>query len=206
MLVVVLTGGIGAGKSAAAAYFERRGALVVDADEVARGLMAPGSSLLSRVASEFGPQVVDHDGALNRAELARTCFGDPQSARRLDAIVHPAVVAEVLALLGRLDASPERPAVVAIEVPLLVEAPSLAEKADIVIAFEAAESVRADRAVARGMESDDVLRRIAVQSTDSDRAKLADVVISNDGTEAELYEELDRLWSETALRDCGPRG
>jgi len=196
MRVVVLTGGIGSGKSSAATYLGQRGAFVVDLDDVARTVMAPGSTVLATVAREFGPEVVGPDGALDRAVLAHACFASPEAAARLDAIVHPVVTQETVALLGELESRAMPPRLVVLEVPLLAEAPAFVDVADVVVALEAPEAVRVQRVVARGMERGDATRRAAAQASDEARAALADVVISNDGTYEELIAALARLWSE----------
>ena len=202
MRVVVLTGGIGSGKSAAAEYLGQRGAFVVDLDDVARSVMAPGSEVLATVAREFGPEVVGADGALDRAVLAQACFASPDATARLDAIVHPVVTQETVALLRSLATRPTPPRVVVLEVPLLAEAPAFADLADVVVALEAPEATRVDRVVARGMERGDATRRVAAQASDEERAALADVVIPNSGTYEELIAAVASLWSER-LSDGG---
>lgn len=166
--------------------------------------MAPGSALLDSVAQEFGPRVVGADGALDRVALAQACFTSPEAAARLDAIVHPVVTRETAALLARLEARPQPPLVVVLEVPLLAEAPAFAEFADVVVALEAPEGDRIERVVSRGMDRGDAVRRMAAQASDGQRAALADIVISNGGTLDELAEALGRLW-DGRLSDGGVR-
>lgn len=196
MHIIVVTGGLGAGKSTAAEYFRGRGAAVLCLDSVAHSLMAPGTDLLGRVVEAFGAEVLTADGSLDRPALARKAFAAPDSAERLNAIVHPAVAAEVGPALQDLRLLPEPPQVVVIEVPLLVEAPVFAELADQVLAIEAPEETRLERAVARGMNADEARRRIDAQATDVQRAGLADAVVSNDGSADEFQAALDRFWSE----------
>jgi dephospho-CoA kinase len=205
MVVVVLTGGIGSGKSEAAEYFRGRGALVLDLDDVATRLMSPGSPVLAAVAAEFGAQVLASDGSLDRSALACACFATPHAAQRLNAIVHPEVAREVETVLEQLRTQQSPPEVAVIEVPLLAEAPHFAALGDLVVAITAPEAVRAQRAVARGMERSDVLRRISVQAPDSARGLLADLVIENRGTLSEYHEALDLLW-EKRLTGRGSRG
>jgi dephospho-CoA kinase len=195
MRTVVLTGGIGSGKSFASEYMGERGARVIDLDQVASCALAPGSRVLGAVAAQFGPSVLRPDGSLDRAELARLCFVDAETASRLDAIVHPEVERAAVLLLGDLRLSESPPEVVVLEVPLLAEAPQFAALGDIVVAVTAPESVRVERAVARGgMERSDIARRARVQAPDAARAALADVVIDNDGTMDEYREALGRFW------------
>jgi dephospho-CoA kinase len=196
MVVVVLTGGIGSGKSAAAEYFLGRGASVIDLDEVAARAMVRGSAVLGSVVAEFGDDVLESDGSLDRTALARACFDDEAATRRLDAIVHPVVAAETALMLSELRQLAEPPGVVVIEVPLLAEAPEFAEGGDLVVAISAAEDLRVERATARGMSRPDVMRRVRVQAPDSAREALADVVIRNDGTVDELIHALDLLWEQ----------
>ncbi len=196
MVVIVLTGGIGSGKSVASEYFGGRGASIVDLDEVAHEVMTPGSTVLTSVATAFGEQVLRPDGSLHRARLAQACFADRASARRLDEIVHPAVAHAATELLRDLSQRPTPPGVVVVEVPLLVEAPSFARMADVVLAISAPEPLRIERAVSRGLDRADVVRRVRVQAPDSARSALADVVIENDGTLDEFREALRRFWDE----------
>ncbi|MEI7813699.1 MAG: dephospho-CoA kinase [Coriobacteriia bacterium] len=196
MVVIVLTGGIGSGKSVAAEYFSGRGAFAIDLDDVASRLMGPGSVLLAAVAAEFGPHILYPDGSLDRAALARASFGDADAARRLDEIVHPPVAREAVTILDELRGLPVVPDVVVLEVPLLAEAPGLAELGDLVLAITAPEAMRVERAVARGMERADVLGRVLVQAPDSARVALADVVIENDGSLVRYTESLGRFWDE----------
>ena len=201
MVVVVLTGGIGSGKSAAAEYFLGRGAVVVDLDDVATRTLAPGGDVLESVVAHFGEDVLRPDGSLDRRALAGRCFADAEATRRLDEIVHPVVARDVRSLCAELARQADPPRVVIVEVPLLAEAPELAQLGDVVVAIEAPEDVRIERAVARGMDRADVLRRVRVQAPDTARAALADVVIANEGTPEEFVDTLDRLWDE--IQDAG---
>jgi dephospho-CoA kinase len=194
MRAIVITGGIGSGKSTAAEYFRSRGAVTVDLDEVAAGLLTPGTALLGRVEAEFGADVVLADGRLDRAALARAAFVSADATARLDAIVHPAVAREVAEMLARLRREPEPPAVVVLEVPLLAEAPTLAALGDVVLAIVAPEGVRIARTVARGMAEDEAQRRLSRQATDAERAALANAVIVNDRSIEEFRSALETFW------------
>ena len=196
MRVVVITGGIGAGKSTAAEFFRAHGAVVVDADSVAAHVLEKGSPVLGRVAEEFGPDVLLADGSLDRPALARDAFASREAAARLNAIVHPAVAREIGPAIADLRLLPDPPAVVVIEVPLLAEAPVFAELADDVIAIVAPQDKRVARAVASGLAEPDVRRRLAVQASDAQRAELADVVIVNDADKERFLGELRRVWEE----------
>lgn len=192
MFVLVITGGLGAGKSSAAEYCRARGAVVLDLDEVAARLLAAGSPLVQRVAEEFGQDLVLADGSLDRDALAARAFSDARTAARLNAIVHPAVAREVGPALHDIRLMQEPPAVVVMEVPLLAEAPVFAEMADRVLAITAPEHVRLARVVARGMDPDDAARRIRAQASDEARASMADDVIVNDGDEQQFFDALSR--------------
>ena len=196
MRVIVLTGGLGSGKSTASEFFRARGAVVLDLDEVASHLLEPGSAELARVADEFGPDVLLADGRLDRAALARAAFASREATARLNAIVHPAVAREIGPAMADLRLLPQPPSVVVIEVPLLVEAPVYAEIADIVIALVAPEYLRVERAMADGMAESDARARIGVQASDAQRAALADVIIVNDRSKEMLLGELERFWDE----------
>lgn len=195
MRILVVTGGLGAGKSTAAKYFTSRGATALDLDDVAARLMGPGSPLLDRIAEEFGAdEVLLADGRLDRPALARLAFASAEATRRLNSIVHPAVAGEVGPALHELDMLPIKPEVVVLEVPLLVEAPVFREIADEVLAIVAPQELRLARAVARGMGERDASRRLRVQATDAQRAEMADDVIINSGTEAEFLDSLRDYW------------
>jgi dephospho-CoA kinase len=197
MRVIVLTGGLGSGKSTAAARFRVKGAVVVDLDDVGAKLLSPGSALLARVASEFGAdEVLLADGSLDRSALARRAFASPEAARRLDALVHPAIARDVGVAIEQLRLMPEPPFAVVLEVPLLVEAPVFGEVADVVLAIVAPETLRLDRAVAAGMTPEDAQRRLRAQATDAQRAELADATVVNDGSLERFFAALDAFWEE----------
>jgi dephospho-CoA kinase len=190
-LRVGLTGGIGSGKSTVARLLADRGAVVIDADEIARRVTAPGTPGHDAVVGEFGPSVTDAQGGLDRAALARLVFADPAARSRLEAIVHPLVRAE----RERAVAAAPSGAVVVEDVPLLAEA-GLAGEYDVVVVVEAPAGVRVDRLVARGMDAEDARARVAAQASDAVRRAVADVVIDNAGDAAMLAEQVDRLWAK----------
>jgi len=195
MLVIVLTGGLGAGKSTAAEFFRSRGAVTFDLDRIAEHVLSPGSAVLERVAAEFGDdEVLLADGRLDRPALARKAFASADATARLNGIVHPAVAAEVGPALTSLRLLAEPPVAVVLEVPLLVEAPVFAELADCVLAVVAPESVRIARAVERGMDEAEARRRIRLQATDAERARIAGAVIVNDGDRERFTRDLASFW------------
>lgn len=194
MRVIVLTGGIGSGKSTAAEYFRERGAVTIDLDDIAAQVMAPHSPTLASVAREFGADVLLEDGSLDRKLLAKRAFADEAATRRLNAIVHPAVAREVGPAIANLRLLPQPPQVVVLEVPLAVEAPVFAELADVVLALEAPESTRLSRAVSAGFAEDDAGRRMARQASDAERAEIADCVVVNDASLADFRGQLASFW------------
>jgi len=192
VLLVGLTGGIGAGKTMVAARLAALGAVLIDADVLAREVVAPGTPGLDEVVATFGAQVLTADRALDRAALGRAVFGDEPARRRLEAIIHPRVRART----AELAAAAPPDAVVVNDVPLLVEA-GLAPSYHLVIVVRAGEATRVWRLVrGRGMTTEEAYARIGAQSSDAQRAAVADVVLDNDGTPEDLHRLVDALWTE----------
>lgn len=205
MRTIIITGGLGSGKSTAAERFAAKGAVVVSADELAHEVLAPGSMTLAEVREAFGDVVIAADGSLDRAALAALAFASDEATARLNAIVHPAVYLATLALLRDMGHLRSQPPAVILDVPLLDEAPQLTELADLVVAIQAPEDVRLARAVVRGMDPEDARARIARQATDARRAALADVVVDNTGTMADFERVLDGFWSRYVEAPAGAR-
>ena len=196
MTRIGLTGGIGAGKSTVARELERLGALVVDADAIAREVVAPGTPGLAAVVAEFGDSVLTPDGSLDRPALGRIVFADPAARARLEAITHPLIRAES----ARRAAAAPPGAVVVHDVPLIVER-GLAAQYDLVVVVGADEDVRLERLVRdRGMTREDALARIRAQATDAERRAVADVWLDNSGTQEELLAQVRHLWRERLAR------
>ncbi len=196
MHVLAVTGGIGSGKSTAARYLAERGAVALDLDDIAHKLVAPGMPVLEKVAEAFGPDVIAPDGSLDAAALAERAFSSAEEARRLNAVVHPAVFAAVTGALDMLAAQPDPPPLVVLDVPLLAESPAFLELVDAVLAISATEDTRVARAVAAGMAEDDVRRRMRYQADDAERRAIADYVIENDGTLPEFLSALEAFWED----------
>ena len=191
MLRIGLTGGIGSGKSTVSALLAERGAVGIDADRIAREVVAPGTPGLAAVVEAFGADLLTADGSLDRPALAAIVFGNPEARKRLDGIVHPLVRARA----GELAAAAPEDAVVVHDVPLLVET-GQAGSYDLVLVVEADPDTRVSRLVRRGLGADDARARMAAQATDEQRRAVADVVLDNSGTEAELAAQVDRFWTE----------
>ncbi|HVW31056.1 MAG TPA: dephospho-CoA kinase [Acidimicrobiia bacterium] len=189
MVRVGLSGGIGSGKSTVARALARRGAVVIDADAISREVVEPGTPGLAAVVARFGDGVLDGEGRLDRPKLAAIVFDDAAARADLNAIVHPLVAAESARRMAEAPAD----AVVVLDVPLLVEAARSGY--DLVVIVEAPEALRLERLVGRGMARDDAGKRMAAQASDADRRKVADVVLDNSGSEADLEGQLDALWT-----------
>lgn len=195
MLKVGLTGGIGAGKSEVSRLLASYGAVVVDADKIAREVVEPGSPGLTAVVAEFGTEILTPDGALDRPRLGSIVFADPARLQALNAIVHP--------LVGRRSAELEGAAgpddIVIHDVPLLTEN-ALAELYDLVVVVDASPATQLDRLVRlRGMDEGEARSRMAAQATREQRLAVADVVLDNDGPLEALEPQVKRVWQQ--LRD-----
>jgi dephospho-CoA kinase len=194
--VLGITGGIGSGKTTAADLYEALGAVVIRLDDLAKRLTAADGPLSDAVVAEFGQGVAAADGGVDAAKLADAAFASPESAARLDRIVHPGVYAAVAGALDALLELPEAPPVVVIDIPLLAESPMFFDLLDAVLAISASEDARLQRLVERGMGEEDARRRMQLQASDSERREIADYVIENDGNKVEFESELVRLWDE----------
>jgi dephospho-CoA kinase len=194
MLVVGLTGGIGSGKSTVASLLARRGAVVVDADALARDAVAPGTPGLSEVVARFGAAVVGARGELDRGALAAVVFADAAALADLNAIVHPWVRAAIAERLAGLDGG-AFDGVVVLEIPLLVES-GRSYGASKVIVVDCPEDVALRRLVEeRGMDEGDARRRMAAQVSRADRLAAADVVVDNSGSLADLERQVGEVWA-----------
>ena len=197
MVLVGLTGGIGAGKSTVAAMLAERGAVVIDADDLARRAVARGTDGFDRVVEVFGPEILHPEGDLDRGRLASIVFADAERRIALEAIVHP----EVARLLAEaLEPHQGTDRIVIYTTPLLAEG-GMAEAFDVVVVVVADVDRRVERLLHdRGMAADDVRARVAAQLSDEDRARIADILIDNDGERARLEPQVDRLWAELVKR------
>ncbi len=196
---LALTGGIAAGKSTIARRLVELGAVVVDADALAREAVEPGSEGLARIAEVFGAQVIGADGALDRAALGAIVFADPVRRRELEGITHPAVrrlAAERMAAAEAADPD----AVVVYDVPLLAES-GPDHGFELVVVAHAPAATRIARMVGlRGMDRAEAERRVASQASDDERLAIADVVIDAGGTLDATLEQVDRLWERVRGR------
>lgn len=195
MILVGLTGGIGSGKSTVSSMLAARGAEIVDADVITKDVQQPGSPIVEAIAKRFGDEVLDAQRALRRAKLAEMVFTDADALADLNAIVHPAVGAEIN---RRVDEMASTDKVVVLDIPLLTENPRGKLQGKIVV--DVPIEVQVDRLVRfRGFTEADARARIARQSSREDRLRDADFVIENSGTVEELEPQIDELWKWLTL-------
>ncbi|WP_193790017.1 dephospho-CoA kinase [Streptomonospora alba] len=196
MLRVGLTGGIGSGKSAVARRLEGHGALIVDADQISREVVEPGTSGLEEIAAEFGDDVLTEEGRLDRPRLGEIVFSDTAKLAKLNAIVHPRVGARTEELMKGASAD----AVVVYDVPLLVEN-DLGGLYDVVVVVDVPEEEQVARVVHnRGMDADQVRARINAQAARDRRRAAADIVVDNSGTPEDLDARVAEVWEYLRTR------
>ena len=203
MLRVGLTGGIGSGKSAVSALLAEHGAVIIDSDVLAREVVAAGSSSLAEIVSAFGPEMITSSGQLDRDAMARRVFGDDEARKRLEAIVHPRIRARA----ADIESAAADDSVVVHDVPLLVET-GQAGSFDVVLVVDASPEVQLRRLVSdRSMTEDQARARMAAQAGREQRLAAADLVLSNDGSMAQLRAAVDQVWEDLFSRvrqDTGP--
>ena len=189
---IALTGGIGSGKSTVSRLLAEKGAIIVDADAIAREIVEPGEPALEEIRVAFGPEVIDADGLLRRSKLAEIVFDDPDALARLNAITHPRIAARSAELLEAAPAD----AVVVYDMPLLVEqGPQALSGWDAIVVVDAPDEVRLSRLIARGVDRDDAQRRMAAQVSRDVRLAAADHVIDNSGDLMSLERSVNALWT-----------
>ena len=197
MLLVGLTGGIGAGKSTVAELLAARGAVIVDADRVARAVVEPGQPALKKLVERFGEGILDADGRLERGALAKLVFGDDEARRDLEAITHPAINDE---FTRRVVEAPTD-AIVVLDVPLLAESEQARKRPyQTVIVVEAPRNVRLERLEARGVDRADAEARMAAQASDEERRKIATHVVDNARDRVDLERQIDEVWADLRRR------
>lgn len=199
MYLIALTGGIASGKSLVSKRLAQLGAVIIDADVLAREVVEPGSPALAIIASEFGPAVIRADGSLDRAALGSMIFRDPQLRDRLNAITHPQIWKRAQELIAEAESKDPR-AVVVYDVPLLAESKTgRALNFDLVVVVHADAATRLRRLVElRGLEHDEALHRLNSQASDTERLAIADLVIDNNGTPDEALAQVDQLWERVS--------
>lgn len=190
---VGLTGGIGSGKSTVAQMFADLGASVVDADAIAREVVARGTEGLAELVEQFGAQILTDDGDLDRAALAAVVFSDPLARERLNAVTHPRIARRTAELIAAIP----QDAVLVHDVPLLVEL-GMQATYDLVVVVDAPDDVRIQRLVQRGLDEDDARARIAAQASRDERLAVADVVIENAGDLDDLRRQVTAAWPQVS--------
>ncbi|MHC0432646.1 dephospho-CoA kinase [Streptomyces sp. O3] len=196
MLKVGLTGGIGAGKSEVSRLLDSYGAVLIDADQIAREVVAPGTPGLAAVTRAFGEDILAPDGTLDRPRLGALVFADPEKLAVLNGIVHPLVRERS----ARLEAAAPDDAVVVHDVPLLTEN-GLAPLYDVVVVVDASPDTQLDRLVRlRGMTEDDARARMAAQATREKRLEIAGIVIDNNGPLEDLEPRVRAVWQDLVRR------
>jgi dephospho-CoA kinase len=189
MKLIGLTGAIGSGKSSVSSLFARKGAIIIDGDGIAKQLQQKGSATLKKMVDEFGDILLE-TGELDRAKVAQLVFGDADLLKRLNAIMHPAISAEIL---RQIEANTATDNVVVLDMPLLVENPREGMSGLVVVDVDP--EVAISRLVQfRNMNEDDARRRMASQASREDRLKVADRVIDNSGNPDALDAQVDEVW------------
>jgi dephospho-CoA kinase len=188
MRIIGLTGGIGCGKSLAAQYFAELGALVIDADQLARAAIERGSQGFDEVVSFFGDSILTN-GEIDRRALGELIFKDSEAKKRLESIVHPFVRREFEEAVASLKSDET----LVYEIPLLVET-GAQDRFDVVVTVESSLENRISRLRQRGMHISEIEGRIASQATREQRIEVADFLIENDGSEDELLRQVENIW------------
>lgn len=206
MYTVMVTGGIGSGKSKLVELLCERGAVSIDLDEINRALISGNAMLISELATRFGEEILDEDGAVIPARLAHVAFCErAQATHDLNAISFPYIMQAATNYILNVECAPRTDAkILVVEVPLLTEAPDFARLADEVIAVTAPSDLRLARAVARGMDASDVLARMRAQPTDAERVLIADTVCENICSIEELGDWVD-AWYDERMKMLGNR-
>ena len=204
MLAIGLTGGIGAGKSMVADLLVAKGAVLVDADRIAREVVAPGGPAFQPMVDRFGPGILDADGNIDRPAVAAIAFGDPAALADLNAITHPAIG---VAMIGRRDEFADTDQIVVLDIPLLKPVHRETLSLAAVVVVDTPVDIALDRLVnLRGMPREDAEARIAAQIDRQTRLEGADLVIDNSGDEEQLADEVDRVWGELVKLKDQPTG
>ncbi len=201
MYTVMVTGGLGSGKSTLVDFLCEHGAVSIDLDEINRTLLSSNEDYVGELVERFGEGILDEEGAVITAELAKRAFADEASERALNAIAFPYITELANEYILDVHCTPRSDAkVLVVEVPLLTEVPEFARLADEVIAVNVPSELRLQRAIARGMDAADALARLAVQATDAQRSAIADTLCDNDGTREELAAWADAWWEQTMAK------
>ncbi len=203
MLRVGLTGGIGSGKSAVSERLAAHGAVIIDADKAARAVVEPGTPGLAQIADAFGPGVLTADGALDRPKLAGIVFSDKAALAKLNAITHPLIGEHVAAAEeAAAAADADHPGTVVVhDIPLLAEGgPRRRTDFDLVVVVDVPAELQVKRLAGRGLPEEQARSRMAAQASREDRLAMADIVIDNSGSRADLDRRVGEVWAELKSR------
>jgi len=197
MLVVGLTGGIGSGKSLAAQFFAELGALVIDADQLARDAIERGSEGFDQLIATFGDSILSN-GVVDRRALGELIFRDADAKKKLEEIIHPIVRAEFEEAVQSL----EKDQILIYEIPLLFETNAM-QRFSYIVTVEADMQLRKDRLLKKGLRNSEIESRIASQASREERESIADQVFENNGSEDELLRSVENLWELLKMRSKG---
>jgi dephospho-CoA kinase len=200
MLRVGLTGGIGSGKSAVSERLAALGAVVLDGDKAARAVVEPGTPGLARIAAAFGPDVLREDGTLDRPKLASIVFADEAQRLKLNAITHPLIAGHIMAAENAAIVAGGPETILVHDIPLLAEGQQRAAGFDVIVVVDVPADLQVTRLAGRGMSEDQARARMAAQASREQRLAIADIVIDNSGTLADLDRRVAEVWSDLVAR------
>lgn len=204
MYTVMVTGGLGSGKSTLCELICAHGAISIDLDEINRTLLEGNESYIADLVRRFGRGILDEYGAVDRAALAKVAFSDEQSEKDLNQIAFPYITEMADDYILDVHCTPRSDAqILVVEVPLLTDVPEFAKLADEIIAVNLPSDLRLQRAIARGMDAQDAINRLAVQPTDAERDAIADTVYENVGTREDMERWVDTWWADRTAKLAG---
>lgn len=193
MKLIGITGAIGSGKSTVAAFLKEKGAIVIDADQIAREVVEPQKPAWKQVVDYFGEGILRSDGEINRRELGRVVFGHPETLARLNEIIHPHVINEIDERIERFEREFKNGKTVVIDVPLLFEV-GIHKRCKLTVAVTADREIRMQRLLDKGISREEIEQRMESQKGKEILERQADVIVENNGTLAELKEKVNKLW------------
>jgi len=195
MKIIGVTGPIASGKSTVTAFLKEKGAFVIDADIIAREVVEPGKPAWAEIVERFGESILGSERSINRRELGRIVFADPEKRLILNDIIHPRVIEEVEARLAALEETVQTDAVVVVDVPLLIEV-GMDKRCTLTVMVTAGRELRLERLLKQGLSREEAENRIDAQREKDALVEFADVVIENNGTLEELRSRVEGLWED----------
>jgi dephospho-CoA kinase len=201
MYIIGLTGGIASGKSSVAEFLKAKADAVIDADEIAKDVMAPGTDAYERLVEKFGTSIIGSNGRIDRPGLGNIVFSDRPSLEFLNGLTHPLIIKRIEETLQTMRQNPRGPKTLILRAPLLIEV-GMTGMVDTVVLVVADERTKIDRLIKyRGLTEEKARDRIRSQLPDEQKFKFADHVVTNNGTKSDLQLEVDRLWRKIAESD-----